>query len=41
MLGFIELVMVGDQEQLPATVTSMKAKNLDISSHCLKDWSTS
>ena len=25
-LGFIKLVMVGDHEQLPATVTSMKAK---------------
>ena len=40
-LGFIKLVMVGDQEQLQATVTSMKAKNLDISSHCLEDCSTS
>ena len=42
-LGFIKLVMVGDQEQFPATVTTtrMKAKNLDISSQCLKDWSTS
>ena len=28
-LGFNKLVMVGDHEQLPATVTSMKAKNLD------------
>jgi len=28
-LGFNKLVMVGDHEQLPATVTSMKAKELD------------
>ena len=28
-LGFNKLVMVGDHKQLPATVTSMKAKNLD------------
>eukprot|EP00092_Neocalanus_flemingeri_P033322 GFUD01036237.1.p1 GENE.GFUD01036237.1~~GFUD01036237.1.p1 ORF type:complete len:1656 (+),score=684.01 GFUD01036237.1:182-4969(+) len=28
-LGFSKLVMVGDHEQLPATVTSMKAKKLD------------
>ena len=40
-LGFNKLVMVGDHEQLPATVTSMKAMNLDISSHCLEDCSTS